>query len=287
MKPPPIPPVIDDRYRIEQLLGRGGMGTVYRARDVRLDRLVAIKVVRAELLADPDARQRFRREADIVARLQHPGIVAVHGSGALADGSGYVVMEFVRGEDLRRTLQREGRLDPLRAIQILAPVCRAIEAAHREGVLHRDLKPENILLANEGGEAKVLDFGLATVIADERVETRGPLADAGVFTVEGAIVGTPAYMAPEQLRGGAPDARTDVFSLGVIAYEMLSGELPFGGGPLAEVVLAQTRGVPPMRSGTAPASVERAIRTALEQDADRRPASPQAFAHLIAAAAGI
>ena len=142
---------VDNKYRIEQLLGRGGMGAVYRARDMRLDRLVALKVVRAELLGDPEARLRFRREAQIVARLQHPSIVAVYDYGTFADGGAFIVMELVRGEDLRRVLQREGRLEPARAMRILSRVCAAIEAAHREGVLHRDLKPENILLPGGGG----------------------------------------------------------------------------------------------------------------------------------------
>ena len=196
-------------------------------------------------------------------------------------------MELIRGEDLRRVLQREGRLDPSRAVQILTNVCAAVEAAHREGVLHRDLKPENILLPGSGVDAKVLDFGVAKVVLDEGRDGHVPGPDAPTMvTVEGTIVGTPAYMAPEQLRGGALDARTDVFSLGVIAYEMLAGELPFGRGSLAEVVLAHARGVPPMR-GLVPGGIERAVRIALDQDADRRPASPQALAHLLAAAAAM
>ena len=283
---PSVPRVVDNKYRIEQLLGRGGMGAVYRARDMPLDRPVALKVVRAELLGDPEARRRFRREAQIVARLQHPGIVAVYDFGTFPDGGAYLIMELVRGEDLRRVLQREGRLETLRAVQILSSICSAIEAAHREGVLHRDLKPENILLPGGGVEAKVLDFGVAKVLVEDRRDDAGLRPDAPtIVTMEGTVVGTPAYMAPEQLRGVTADARTDVFSLGVIAYEMLSGELPFGRGSLAEVVLAQTRGVRPMAAGTVAGSIERAIRAALEEDADRRPASPQAFAHLIAAAA--
>jgi tRNA A-37 threonylcarbamoyl transferase component Bud32/GAF domain-containing protein len=275
-----VPRTVDNKYLIEQLLGRGGMGAVYRAKDMRLDRLVALKVVRAELLGDPEARRRFRREAQIIAKLQHPGIVAVYDFGTFADGGAYLVMELVRGEDLRRVLQREGRLDTERALRILSAVCNAIEAAHREGVLHRDLKPENILLPGGDVEAKVLDFGVAKVIDDGRDAVAG---DATLLTAAGTIVGTPAYMAPEQLRGATPDARTDVFSLGVIAYEMLSGELPFGRGSLADVVLAHQRGVPPM-TGVAPA-LERAVRAAMEPEPDRRPASPQALAHLITAAA--
>jgi predicted Ser/Thr protein kinase len=282
-----VPRTVDGKYRIESLLGRGGMGAVYRARDLRLDRLVALKVVRAELLGDPDARARFRREAQVVARLQHPSIVAVYDYGTFADGGAFIVMELVRGEDLRRVLQREGPLDAARATRILENVCAAIEAAHREGVLHRDLKPENILLPGGGTDAKVLDFGVAKVMATGDVEPVGwaPAAPT-LMTAPGSIVGTPAYMAPEQFNLGEPDARTDVFSLGVIAYEMLSGSLPFGRGTLSEIVLAQARGVPPMPARAAGPALERAIRAALETDPDRRPASAQAFAYLVGSAMG-
>jgi serine/threonine-protein kinase len=251
---------------------------------MRLDRLVAVKVVRAELLGDREARRRFQREAQIVARLQHPSIVAIFDYGNLPGGGAFLVMELIRGEDLRHLLLREGRLDPLRAARIMSSVCGAIEVAHREGVLHRDLKPENILLPAADGPAKVLDFGVAKLITEDRP---GAAADPStVVTAAGMIVGTPAYMAPEQFRGISPDTRTDVFSLGVIAYEMLAGELPFGRGSVADVVLAQSRGVPPLHDDGVPPAVERAIRTALDVDADRRPASPQAFSYLLNAAMG-
>lgn len=275
-----VPRVVDNKYRIEQLLGRGGMGAVYRARDMRLDRLVALKVVRAELLGDPEARRRFRREAQIVARLQHPSIVSVFDYGTFVDGGAYLVMELVRGEDLRRVLQREGRLEPQRAISILSPVCAAIDAAHREGVLHRDLKPENILLPGGEAAAKVLDFGVAKVMTERAEAVTGAEAPT-LMTAAGMIVGTPAYIAPEQFHGAAPDARTDVFALGVIAYEMLSGELPFGRGSLAEVVMAHARGVRPMPASIVPPALDRAVRAALEIDRDRRLATPGAFAELL------
>ena len=287
MRPvPSVPRTVDNKYRIEQLLGRGGMGAVYRARDMRLDRLVALKVVRAELLGDPEARRRFRREAQIVARLQHPSIVAVYDYGTFPDGGAYLVMELVRGEDLRHVLQREGRLDSAESMQILTAVCAAIGAAHREGVLHRDLKPENILLPGGGGPAKVLDFGVAKLVLDRppNDNDESPSESPTALTVSGMIIGTPAYMAPEQFRAVEADARTDVFSLGVVAYEMLSGELPFGRGTLADVVLAQAHGVPPMPPALMSPAAERAIRAALDPDPDRRPATPQAFATMLAAA---
>ncbi len=278
-----VPRVVDNKYRIEQLLGRGGMGAVYRARDMRLDRLVAVKVVRADLLGDPEARRRFRREAQIVARLQHPSIVSVFDYGTFSDGGAYLVMELVKGEDLRRVLQREGRLDPQRAIAILTTVCTAIDAAHREGVLHRDLKPENILLPGGDTTAKVLDFGVAKVM-NERTEAVTGAEAPTLMTAAGMLIGTPAYIAPEQFHGAAPDARTDVFALGVIAYEMLSGELPFGRGSLAEVVLGHARGVPPMPASIAAPALDRAVRAALEIDRDRRLATPRAFADLLRSA---
>jgi serine/threonine-protein kinase len=282
MRPvPSVPVLVDHKYRIEQLLGRGGMGAVYRSRDVRLDRLVALKVVRAELVGDPDAQRRFRREAQIIARLHHPCIVSVFDYGTFADGGAYLVMELVRGEDLRHVLQREGRLDPPRALKILAAVCGAIEAAHRQGVLHRDLKPENILLpTTDEVDAKVLDFGVAKVIVEERPER--DLTGGSLLTAAGMIVGTPAYMAPEQLHGVAPDARSDVFSLGVIAFEMMTGSLPFGRGSLADLVLAHARAVQQMPDSGLPADLDAVIRAALSPDPDKRPPSAQAFGQLLA-----
>lgn len=288
LKPGPTPRVIDNKYRIEQLLGRGGMGAVYRARDMRLDRQVAVKVVRPELLEDNDARRRFRREAQLVARLQHPGIVSIFDFGTLAGGGAFLVMELVRGEDLRRVLHREGRLEPARAVRILAAVCAAIEAAHQEGVLHRDLKPENIVLPGGDVEAKVLDFGVAKLVED-RPATGAAAEDAGEYhatlTMAGTIIGTPAYMAPEQLRAETPGPRTDVFALGVIAYEMLSGELPFSRGALTEVILAQARGATPLtgRDAAIPAALDRAVMRALDMELEGRPGSAQAFASEVVA----
>ncbi|MEO6236835.1 MAG: protein kinase [Vicinamibacterales bacterium] len=291
LKTGPTPRVVDNKYRIEQLLGRGGMGAVYRSRDMRLDRLVALKVVRPELLEDGDARRRFRREAQIVARLQHPGIVSIFDFGTLTGGGAYLVMELVKGEDLRRVLHREGRLEPARAVSILTAVCAAIDAAHHEGVLHRDLKPENILLPGGNGQAKVLDFGVAKLVAD-RERTDQDLADSveatAALTMAGTIVGTPAYMAPEQLTASALDPRTDVFALGVIAYEMLCGELPFSSGSLADVVLAQARGAKPLteHDPSIPAALDRAVRRAIEMSPAQRPATPQAFASGVVQAMG-
>jgi serine/threonine protein kinase len=213
--------------------------------------------------------------------------VSIFDVGTIPDGGAYLVMELVRGEDLRRVLQREGALDPARAARILSSVCHAIEAAHREGVLHRDLKPENILLPGSGDiEAKVLDFGVAKLVGGSTEETRS--GREATLTAAGSIVGTPAYMAPEQLRGAPPDHRTDVFALGVVAYEMLSGRLPFSRGSLADIVLAQDRGALPLASASArvPPALERVVMRALEMDPDRRPPSAHEFAAAVVQAGG-
>ncbi|MDP2052938.1 MAG: protein kinase, partial [Acidobacteriota bacterium] len=185
--------LVDNKYRVDAMVGQGGMGAVFRAWDVRLERSVAIKVVRGDLLADPDSRERFRRESQIVARLQHPSVVTVFDYGTLADGAAFLVMEFVPGEDLRQLLKRERRLTPARAAELLAGIAGGVDSAHKAGIFHRDLKPENILLPESGTGPKVVDFGVAKLNTG---------ADAGgTLTGAGTIVGTPAYMAPEQLRG--------------------------------------------------------------------------------------
>jgi tRNA A-37 threonylcarbamoyl transferase component Bud32 len=279
---PGVPHVIEKKYRVDHVIGRGGMGAVYRARDMRLDRDVAIKVVRAGLLDDAEARSRFRREAQIVAKLQHPGIVSVFDYGTFADGSAFLVMELVRGEDLRRVLRREGALPSQQALQLLVAASQAVQAAHREGVLHRDLKPENILVLGDRSQpVKVLDFGVAKVLVDRTNEETG----IRTLTGTGAIVGTPAYMAPEQLRGESVDARTDVFSLGVIAYEMLTGDLPFGRASLWDIGRLQVEGMKPMQGSRepVPTHVETAVRRALSLEPTARPASAAEFASLLAA----
>jgi serine/threonine-protein kinase len=215
-----------------------------------------------------------------VARLQHPGIVSVFDYGTLADGAAFLVMELVRGEDLRRVLRREGALPAPQVLTLMRAICAAVQAAHREGVLHRDLKPENILLVEgspgsparvEDTAVKVLDFGVAKVVSDRSSEPTG----AGATTGTGMLLGTPAYMAPEQLRSQPVDTRADVFSLAVIAYEMLAGELPFGRGSLWDIGARQADGVRPLRSphGALPPQVEAAIARALSVEPARRPAS--------------
>ena len=265
--------VVDNKYRVDAVIGQGGMGAVFRAWDLRLERPVAIKVVRADLLGDPDSRARFRRESQIVARLQHPAIVTVFDYGTLPDGAAYLVMEFVPGEDLRQMITREGRLTIARTVELLSGICAGVDCAHKSGIFHRDLKPENILLPESGTGPKVLDFGVA------KLTTTSNTTAGGTLTSGGTIVGTPAYMSPEQLRGHTIDARTDVFSLGVMAYEMLLARLPYGGGSFIDIGLKQAAGE--VETGDLPTALAAIIRSAIAYDKERRPSSPLAFAEAI------
>jgi eukaryotic-like serine/threonine-protein kinase len=263
-----MPPLVDGKYRIDAVIGRGGMGAVFRARDVRLDRDVAVKVVRADLVNNPESQARFQREAQIVARLQHPAIVTVFDYGSVPDGAAFLVMELVRGEDLRHLLRRETKLSAERTIALVTGIAAGVEAAHRAGVLHRDLKPENILLPDNGVGPKVLDFGIAKITDN---------ASTGLATQGATVVGTPAYMAPEQLRGDTLDARADVYSLGVIAYEAITARLPYGGGSFMDMAFRQAAGgtfalddVPPRLADV--------LSRALALERAQRPATAAAFA---------
>ncbi len=267
--------LVDGKYRVDAVIGQGGMGAVFRAWDVRLERSVAIKVVRGDLIADPDSRLRFRRESQIVARLQHPSIVTVFDYGNLADGAAFLVMEFVPGEDLRHFLKREGKLETARMAALMHGIAGGVEIAHKSGIFHRDLKPENILLPESGTGPKVVDFGVA------KLSTPGS-GDGSTLSVAGTIVGTPAYMPPEQLRGEAVDARADVFSLGVMAYEMLTARLPYTGASLFDIGMKQVEGKIDL-SGIDPA-IAPVIQQAIAYDKEKRPQSAAAFAEAVAAA---
>jgi tetratricopeptide (TPR) repeat protein len=209
---------LEPQYRLERELGRGGMGVVFRATDTALDRPVAIKVVHPELAAHPSIVRRFLSEARTVARLRHPGIVAVHAAGT-AQGLLYYVMDEVEGETLRERLDREGKLPVGDVVRIVADLASALDAAARAGVVHRDVKPENVLLERGSGRALLADFGIARAVAAEGVTGTG----------QGVAVGTPSYMSPEQAAGEEVDSRSDLYGLGVVAYEMLAGHPPFQG----------------------------------------------------------
>ncbi len=207
-------------YRVDRVLGRGGMGCVYRAADTRLGRLVSIKALAPEFVADPRQRERLRRGARAAAALSHPGIATVH---ALEEIDGHLVMvgEYVEGETLRTEVSR-GPLPPGRLVETALAVAAALAHAHEHGVVHRDLKPENVI-RGRNGQVKILDFGVARVTGPRE----GPLETQ--LTESGALVGTPAYMSPEQLRGEDVDLRTDIFSFGTMMYELATGRHPFAG----------------------------------------------------------
>ncbi len=212
---------LQPQYRLERELGRGGMGVVFLATDTTLDRRVAIKVIHPELASHPSIVQRFLTEARTIARLRHPNVVAVHAAGT-ADGLLYYVMDEVAGESLRQRLTREGRLPEEEVSRIVGDLAAALEAAGRAGVVHRDVKPENVLLDEASGRAMLADFGIA----------RGALINQGATgpnTGQGVAVGTPTYMSPEQAAGEEIDRRSDLYALGVVAYEMLAGHPPFQG----------------------------------------------------------
>jgi tRNA A-37 threonylcarbamoyl transferase component Bud32 len=219
---PPAPEELAARFpqlEILELIGQGGMGAVYKARQPGLDRLVAIKILSPELVRDAAFAERFGREARTLAKLSHPHIVGIHDFGEV-EGLYYLIMEYVDGATLREVMQT-GRLSTIEALGLVPQLCDALQFAHDAGVVHRDIKPENILLDN-AGRVKIADFGLAKLIAPDR-------ADGVSLTVSGAVMGTPAYMAPEQIEHPLDvDHRADIYAVGVVFYEMLTGELPLG-----------------------------------------------------------
>lgn len=249
------------RYRVEGLLGTGAMGEVYRAYDPVIDRLVAIKVVRTELAAGSGSEQwlqRFRREARAAGRRFHPNIVAILDFGE-DDGMPFLAMEYVEGRSLDAILKTSGPLDPARSVAVITQVLGALGFAHQNGIVHRDVKPSNIMVLNSG-EVKVADFGIARI-------------DASEFTIVGDLLGTPAYMAPEQFAGAPVDKRTDLFAAGVILFEMLTAVKPFRGKSITEIIsFMETRGPEDIRAlnPAVPDSLKRVITKALAFDPAQR-----------------
>jgi serine/threonine protein kinase len=209
--------VVDGRYRVLEVIGRGGMGVVYRVEHLRMGKIAAMKVLHRDLAHDPEIVHRFEREAAAISKLHHPHTVQVFDFGT-AQGALYLIMEYVRGLDLARIISRDGPMPWPRCAPLLAQICGALQEAHELGIVHRDLKPENVLITRSTGGrdyAKVLDFGLA------KLDQRGVPSHE---TERSAIVGTPYFMAPEQIRGDEVDARTDIYSFGALMFELLTGE---------------------------------------------------------------
>jgi serine/threonine protein kinase/Tol biopolymer transport system component len=270
-------------YEIQSPLGAGGMGEVYRARDTRLDRTVAIKVLNAQLVASPDLRARFEREARIISQLQHPNICVLHDVGNEGPID-YLVMEFLQGESLAERLGK-GPIPPEQVVSIAIEIAEALEKAHRAGVVHRDLKPGNVMLTKSG--AKLLDFGLAkplgaagrgsgsssSVFAAALTNTMPAASPASPLSSAGSVIGTVQYMSPEQIQGVEADARSDIFSFGVMLFEMVTGKRTFEGKTQASIV-GQILAVDPPSVSTlrpqTPPRLERVIRLCLDKDPDER-----------------
>ena len=222
-------------YRIEQQIGSGGMGIVYRVTNVALGRVYALKVLAPELAEDEQFRRRFQREMQIAASIDHPNVVGIHYAGE-QDGFLFLAMDYVHGEDLRQLILRDGAVDPARAVGILTQVGFALDAAHAKGLVHRDIKPGNVLLTIRDGDerAYLTDFGLA-----KRSSTLAEL------TVAGSIVGTADYMAPEQVRGDPSDVRTDIYALGCVFFQMLTGKVPYERDTTLATMFAHVNDPPP------------------------------------------
>jgi serine/threonine-protein kinase len=279
--------VLDSRYRVSRILGEGGMGIVYEAFHQRIDRKVAIKVLREDFSSRPDVVERFRREAKSASRIGHPNIVDVMDFGDTPLGSSYFVMEMLEGEDLADLLSREVRLSPSRAVAIAYQCCRALAAAHEKGIVHRDLKPENIFLLERGGFpdfVKLVDFGVAKMTELDHAEGSG----GRKLTRTGMIFGTPEYMSPEQANGQPLDHRVDIYALGIILYETLTGSVPFEGESFMAVLSKHAvQTVPPLREMWPGLSVspelEAVVMCALTKSRDQRYPHMRAFAEALEA----
>jgi serine/threonine protein kinase len=283
---PLIGRVFEGKYRLDERLGGGGMGTVYRATHLLIERPVAVKVLSQRFVGDETAQQRFRREARASGRMQHPNAVMVNDFGATDDGWLYIVMELLEGQTLRDLLVREAPLDPARVVSFMLQTCAAVGAAHDAGLIHRDLKPANIFIEqrpNLAAVVKVLDFGVAKFVVEEHDD------DYKTLTQVGAIIGTPRYMSPEQCSGAAPlTPASDVYSVGIILYEMLTGAVPFSAETPLAVALKQVSEppVPPRKIVPAiPAELERVVLHALAKEPTARPADANELRHELQAVA--
>jgi serine/threonine-protein kinase len=276
--------ILGGQFQIVEKIGTGGMGSVYKASQPAMNRMVAIKILHPKLAGRKDLTSRFRREARAMSQLSHPNTVKVFMYGELEeDGSLYIVMELLEGRNLNQTVRKEGAMPPERAIPVLIQVCGALQEAHDLGIVHRDLKPENIFLSRQGGLhdfPKVLDFGLAKVT--ERQMQPGSL----ILTQEGMVFGTPEFMSPEQAQGKTLDARSDIYSLAVILYEVLTGKLPFSARTpmeyiqkhVMEPIIPLGQRVPELKF---PKGLEQALEKALAKRPEDRYQTAAAFAEAL------
>lgn len=270
-------PILDGRYQLECRLGQGGMGVVYRARHIFLKTAHAIKVILPDLVGnDPNLATRFRQEAMAAANVRHPNIIAVTDFGIVRGNMPFLVMEFVQGESLHDILQREKSLSPGRALELMSAIGGGVAAAHRQGIVHRDLKPLNVMLqdglpVNEA--VRILDFGLAKIKS-------GEILGSFVAAQTSGLMGSPFYMAPEQWSDEEPDARADIYSLGVMLYQMLAGEVPYKGASIPSIMRKHLTEAPPPMSdhgATVPLKVEAVVRHTLEKDPASRPQTVEEF----------
>ncbi|MFZ4986095.1 MAG: serine/threonine protein kinase [Blastocatellia bacterium] len=275
--------VLDDRYRLDSWIGGGGMGTVYAATHLRINRRCAIKVLSPHLTTNQFALRRFEQEAIAACQVEHPNAVQVTDSGVTPDNLAYLVMEYVEGRLLRELIPRGG-MEYRRAVAMLSQICDVIEIAHQKMIIHRDLKPENIIVQNPGESemVKVLDFGIAKMLD----RGQGP-GQSNNLTVEGTVIGTPAYMSPEQCAGRKPGPTSDIYSIGMIAYEMLSGQLPFAAEAPNEFFVHHMSTEPRPLSEAAPgvpAVIAAEVMRALRKDPAARPESAREFSRRLRSA---
>lgn len=269
---------LDEKYSVEERLGAGGMGAVYRARHLQMDRPVAIKVLHQRLVKDEAARIRFQIEARAAVLLRHTNAVTVTDFGQTSEGCVYIVMELLEGRTLREILSREAPIETARAISLMLQTCGAVAAAHEAGIIHRDLKPSNILVTqslDQPAVVKVLDFGIAKLAADKFDDE-----DASTLVQTSSVIGTPRYMSPDQHSGAELTAAADVYSLGVILYEMLTGMAPFTASTPAEIAQKHANDAPHSPReivASIPQDVERVVMRALEKRPGDRPANAAEF----------
>ena len=261
MSDPFVGKVIDNRYEIQIRVGEGGMGVVYKARQISIDRVIALKMLNSQMAGDPTWVQRFYNEAKACSRLQHPNTIRMFDFGQTSDGRLFMTMEFLDGQSLRAALSN-GPLAPQRVLKVLIQCCASLAEAHSIGIIHRDIKPDNVFLLNMAGSpdfVKLLDFSVAKLLEGDRMKTQA-----------GVVFGTPQYMSPEQGRGLPLDARSDLYALGILAFEMLTGNVPFhDDNPMTVIQMHLHAGVPPMSEHVPPA-MQQVVRRALEKDAARR-----------------